>query len=168
MPKPLPSADYLRAILRYDRLTGRLYWRKRADVGASWNACYAGRPAGTAHGGRVLVMIKGCGALHAHRIIWKMVHDREPEEIDHKDGDPGNNRLANLRAATRSENVRNRRVRPGRSGLRGVIRRGGRWAARITVNGREIALGRYDDPVAAYRAYRRAARRLFGAFAPTN
>jgi hypothetical protein len=166
--KPLPSAEHLRALFRYDPRSGTLYWRRRADLGATWNARYAGRPAGTSGGGRVMVLVKGFGALQAHRVIWKMIHDHEPAEIDHRDGDPGNNRLANLRAATRGENARNRRSRPGRSGLRGVIRRGSRWAACISVNGRPVRLGTFDDAAAAHRAYCCAARTLFGGFARTD
>jgi hypothetical protein len=164
--KPLPSADYLRATFRYDRRTGELYWRWRADAKPNWNARFAGRPAGCRSSGRVTVSIKGYKLLRAHRIIWKMVHDQEPEEIDHRDGDPGNNRLANLRAATRLQNLRNRRTRPGASGYRGVARRGRRWRARIIVGRRDVHLGTFDDPAEAHRAYRRAARILFGDFAP--
>lgn len=168
MPKPLPSADYLRATFRYDPRTGVLYWRKRADCRANWNARFAGRRAGSGHPGRVLIMVKGYKLLRAHRIIWKMVHDQEPAVIDHKDGDPGNNRLDNLRAATLAENARNRRVRPGQSGFRGVRRWRKRWAAIITIGSRGIRIGTYDDPAAAHEAYLGAARLHFGAFAPGN
>jgi hypothetical protein len=166
--KPLPSAEYLRATFRYDRRTGQLYWRWRADVNRVCNARFAGRPAGTRLGAQVGVTLKGYGVVRAHRIIWKMIHDQEPEEIDHRDRDPSNNRLANLRPATRVQNVRNRRMPPGASGYPGVSLRHGRWLARITVDGREVRLGSFDDPAKANRAYRRAARRYFGEFAPRD
>jgi hypothetical protein len=168
MPKPLPSAEQLRATFRYDPRTGVLYWRRRADARANWNARFAGRRAGTTRRGRILISVTGFKLLRAHRIIWKMAHGTEPAQIDHKDGNPGNNRLDNLRAASAVQNIRNRRVRSGHSGFRGVTRRRGRWAARISVNRRDILLGLYDDPADAHEAYKRAAHRLFGEFARTD
>jgi hypothetical protein len=102
--------------------------------------------------------------LLAHRIIWKMVHDAEPEQIDHINRDPLDNRLCNLRAATPAQNAWNRRT--GRTnGFRGVTRRGRRWRARIIVHRREILLGMFDSPLRAYEAYMRAALRYRGEFA---
>jgi hypothetical protein len=162
--KPLPSAARLRALFRYDRRTGALVWRKRSDVPPCWNTRFAGQEAGhrSALGIAVTLNYK---ILRTHRVIWKMVHDQEPDEVDHKDGDPLNNRLANLRAATRMQNMGNTRLRPGASGLRGVARCRRRWSATICVAGRSIRLGTYDTPAEAHAAYRRAARRYFGAFA---
>jgi hypothetical protein len=94
-----------------------------------------------------------------------MVHDQEPEVVDHKNGDPFDNRLGNLRAATQMQNLRNRRRPAGCRELRGVSRRGRGWLATITVAGRSIRLGSYDTPAEAHEAYRRAARKYFGAFA---
>lgn len=162
--KRLPSAAYLRAVFRYDRRSGRLFWRRRADVGPEWNARFAGRPAGGTTTGCILVQLKGFKLVRAHRIIWKMFFGDEPDEIDHRDGNPFNNRLGNLRRATRSQNICNRRVRPGASGFRGVTRDRKRWAARITVNYRVIWLGTFDDPAAAHRAYLAAARIHHGEF----
>jgi hypothetical protein len=93
-----------------------------------------------------------------------MVHGTDPHEVDHIDGNPHNNRLDNLRDATRVQNMRNTRRPPGVAGLRGVSRRGRRWIAGIFVAGRKIWLGTYDTPDQAHAAYRQAARRHFGAF----
>lgn len=164
--KPLPSAAVLRAMFRYDRRSGRLSWRARADVPPAWNARHAGQPAGTITGYGVAIAVKGCKIVLAHRIIWKMAHDSEPDEIDHIDGDPLNNRLDNLRAATRMQNMRNVRRRPGASGRLGVFASGRRWAAKISVAGRLHRLGTFDTPDQAEAAYRAARRQHFGAFAP--
>lgn len=166
--KALPSAAHLRALLRYDRRTGTLFWRERADAPPGWNARFAGQAAGTRTGWGVAIVVKGHKALLAHRIIWKMVHGEDPVEIDHRDGDPLNNRLRNLRPATRLQNMRNTRRRPGASGYLGVTRRGRRWTAKISVGGRFKWLGTHDTPAAAHAAYRRAARKHFGAFARTE
>ena len=160
--KPLPSAEHLRAVFRYDPTSGRLYWRPRDNEPRT--RAFAGKPAGHAHGGYWRVRLKGFGVLLAHRVIWKMIHGIEPKEIDHKDGDSLNNRIANLREATRAQNTRNR-GRKRRAGYRGVRRSRDRWRAQIRVDGRLINLGSFDDPEAAYAAYVEAARKHFGEFA---
>lgn len=163
-PTPLPSAAVLRAMFRYDRVRGRLFWRWRADRSTRWNARLAGKEAGYVLKGVRLVGIGGNRLAGAHRIIWKMMHDEEPETVDHKDGDPLNNRLANLRNATRAQNNRNR-GRKRRGGYRGVSPAGSRWRAQICVNGRLRHLGCFREPEAAYAAYVEAARKYFGEFA---
>ena len=105
-----------------------------------------------------------------HRVILQRTLGREllpSEDVDHIDGDGLNNTRANLRAATRSQNMRN--IRHGskcNSGLRGVIKRcgGTRWDAVITVNYKQIYLGSYKSIEEASYAYKEAARRLFGEF----
>jgi Demerecviridae HNH endonuclease len=89
--------------------------------------------------------------------------------IDHRDLDPSNNRLTNLRRATKSQNNANRRVcRNNASGLKGVSPDRGRWRASIRKNGRRRHLGMFPTPQAAHAAYVKAARKLFGRFARTE
>jgi len=91
--------------------------------------------------------------------------------IDHRDGDVTNNRWKNLRRATASQNNANRRrPRHNTSGYKGVslCRQSGKWRATIGSNGKTIKLGKFTSPKAAHRAYRAAARKLFGKFARTD
>lgn len=109
----------------------------------------------------------------AHRIIWMMVHGRWPtHDIDHKNGVRTDNRLCNLREATRSENHRNKAVRSDNSlGIKGVIRRNDnrprkkRFVARIKVDGKEIRIGTFLTVQEAGAAYEQAAKKYFGEFA---
>lgn len=167
-PKPLPSVEELHALFRYDRRTGRLVWRHRPGARGDWNARLAGRAAGSKCNGRRRVALNG-GSMLASRVIWKMFHGTEPDVVDHVDGDPGNDRISNLRAATRAENARNSRRR-GRSGFKGVhyAPRRRRWVARIHLDGRPKHLGCFHCPQDAHAAYARAARKHFGAFARTE
>ena len=105
----------------------------------------------------------------AHQLAWLYMTGRWGRPmIDHRDGDPTNNRWANLRRATKSQNCANRR-RAGHntSGFKGVCRcrESGKWRASISKNGRWIHLGRFATPQAAHAAYADAARKLFGEFA---
>lgn len=77
-----------------------------------WNNAYAGTEAGriTAAGYRN-VKVQGA-AFQAHRIIWKMATGQEPGEIDHINRDKLDNRMANLREASRSVNMKNKGQHP--------------------------------------------------------
>jgi hypothetical protein len=160
--RPLPNADELRALLRYDAETGLLYWRER-DGNPNFNSRSGGKLAlnclterGYFRGG-----VMGANYM-AHRVIWKMVHDEEPDEIDHIDGDTQNNRLANLRAASRQDNVRNaKRKITNTSGCTGVYFRRGNWIANIRTGGKQIDLGYFKNKDEAI-AVRKAAERLYG------
>lgn len=88
-----------------------------------------------------------------------------PDEIDHIDRDPSNNRLSNLRAATRSQNARNKKIgRANTSGATGVTwhKRIGKWQAQIEMERKSIYLGVYSDLSDAVSARAEAARRYFG------
>lgn len=112
-----------------------------------------------------------------YRIICERAHGPAPEghECDHIDGDPRNNRRANLRWATRTQNVRNRRGfgRKTAKGYRGVgeLRRasGARfYQPRLYIEGKTVALGSYDDAEVAARVYDAYASLYYEGFAVLN
>lgn len=105
-----------------------------------------------------------------HRVVWLYVHGSMPDgrilKIDHINGDTGDNRLANLRLATGSQNHANsRRARNNTSGFKGVSRFRDKWRANVTKDNRKIFLGLFDAPEAAHAAYCAAAQELHGEFA---
>ncbi|MEY5100664.1 MAG: hypothetical protein RJA36_3383 [Pseudomonadota bacterium] len=147
-----PTAERLREVLSYDPATGAFTWRvtnSRRRV--------AGSPAGGAHkaDGRVYIGIDG-GLFKAHRLAWIYVHGAlPPHGIDHIDGNPQNNRIANLRAATQAENMQNLRAahRDSATGLLGVQGKRGRWIARLLVRGARFERGPFNTPQEAHEAY---------------
>jgi hypothetical protein len=158
----LTQAD-VRALFNYDPETGALTRAKaphpRFRVGE-----IVGYPDTK---GYLRVGIRG-RLYSAHRLIWLYVTGAWPQfEIDHINHQTGDNRWANLREATPSQNSCNRRVRKDSgSGVRGVHldKRTGRWRAKITVNKRQIGLGFYATKEEAIAA-RRAGSVLHGEFA---
>ena len=114
-----------------------------------------GEPAGCQEPlGYFLVRVgPGNGRLFkAHRIIWYLHHGDMPDLIDHRDTDPSNNRIKNLRRATEGQNRHNsKKHRDNSSGSKGVQwdPRTQKWAVRICVNYQSIWGGRFADKDAA-------------------
>lgn len=91
--------------------------------------------------------------------------------IDHKDRNGLNNTRANLRFATRAQNMANTgKQRRNTTGFRGVtwIAKLGKWRAQIGFENRKIAAGCHASIVDAAKAYDAKARELFGEFAVLN
>lgn len=176
MPKPLPSQEDLRALLAYDPLTGGLTWKHRDPstfnvgrypverIAKRWNSQFAGTAAMTtvSPSGYRYGAIRD-EKLYAHRVIWKFAYGSDPDVIDHINGDPGDNRLTNLRSVTHAENGRNVKVPADNSSGRVGVRWNdecGKWRAEIQANGRREYLGSFATFEAAAGARRAAEQRL--------
>jgi hypothetical protein len=102
----------------------------------------------------------------AHKLIWLLMTGKNIPiglEIDHVNNVKDDNRWANLRLATRQQNIAN--VGSRRDGLKGAYRNHYRWAAKIGVNGRFIHLGNFLTEAEAHEAHMRAAKLYFGDYA---
>jgi hypothetical protein len=101
-----------------------------------------------------------------HRIVFLLAHGWLPECIDHIDGDPGNNRIENLRAATRLQNQHNRRVNARtKTGVKNVAPHNGRWCVRFSVDRKTRHFGSFDTLEEAREAAARVRSELHGEFA---
>lgn len=157
------TAERVREVLDYDPETGVFTWRQpqgRAQKGSV---------AGAEHNrGYWRVSVFGKYYL-SHRLAWLYVHGEWPSpEIDHINGDPRDNRLANLRLATRSQNLANKkRSSKNTSGFKGVDRvvSRGKWRARIKVDGTDLHLGLFSARADAVAARAAAEAKYFGEFA---
>ena len=131
--------------LSYDPESGEFTWAVRSS-----RRTKVGSPAGSVYPcGRRYISHKHRGYL-AHRIAWKIYYGEEPPAlIDHIDQDPLNNRISNLRKATRSLNAMNKPAK-------GVYKDGRMWRAMIRINGKLIHLYRGPDHSAAVRARQKA------------
>lgn len=157
--KPLTS-DRLRALVHYDPITGHfrslITAPRKATLGTKTKYGY------------IRFSVDGI-AYMAHRLAWLYVYGSWPaDETDHVNGNRSDNRIANLRAATKSENLANsRRAKNNTTGFKGVdfSKRRGLWRARIGYHGRSLLIGHFETAAAAHAAYIEKARELFGAFA---
>jgi hypothetical protein len=111
--RKIVSVKDLHNMLVCDSDNGKLYWRHRPECGPRWNGRYPETEAFTyknVYGyrtGRINRVL-----YQAHRVVWAMCNMSWPEhEIDHINGIRDDNRISNLRPATRSENSKNISVR---------------------------------------------------------
>jgi hypothetical protein len=91
--------------------------------------------------------------------------------VDHKNRDGLDNRRANLRLATYSQNNCNKLKRENTSSqFAGVCfnKRGKRWGASIGNKGKRLFLGYFDSQIEAAKAYDEAAKKYHGEFARLN
>jgi hypothetical protein len=162
------NAERLRQLLSYDSETGEF----TRLVSAGSNA-KVGSVAGSIRphlGGYKCYIIGVDGRKYqAHRLAWLYVHGSWPRDlIDHIDGNSLNNRISNLREATRSENSRNRGATvKNQSGFKGVSweKHLKKWRAKINVHGKRKHLGLFDSAELAHAAYCEAATQIHGEFA---
>jgi hypothetical protein len=105
----------------------------------------------------------------AHRLAWLVVHGKWPvHQLDHINRQTDDNRIANLREATQTQNKANSRIyKNNSSGYKGVAwnKTVGKWAAYIRSGGARTHLGYFASPEEAHRAYSAAAPAVFGEFA---
>lgn len=144
--------DRIKKLLSYDPDTGEFKWRqakgrvKAGQIAGATDTC----------GYRV---IRIDGKLYkAHRLAWLYSYGRLPNGIlDHINRVPGDNRIANLREATQSENMHNAN-RATQSGVPGVRWRAERnkWVAQIRVGYRNYVLGSFASKDEAVEARQKA------------
>ena len=106
-----------------------------------------------------------------HNVIWALHYGEWPpitHDVDHINGCRTDNRIENLRLATRSQQAANTKKKAGsKSRYKGVAWEESRqcWRASIVKDGYTHFLGRFHDEEKAHQAYIKAADRLFGEFA---
>ena len=141
----------------YKRLRGYEWFARKGK-----NSFYARRHAAGGKG-------KNGTLVYLHQEIIKVP---EGMVVDHINHDGMDNRRANLRPATHSQNLCHRGKRSGatQSKYKGVYwrKKNRKWQALITFQRKKIYLGYFRSEIDAANAYDRAARKYHGEFACLN
>ena len=162
----IPSRETIEALLIYNRDAGLFVWRVQRGP----------RKAGEVAGGfdkdgyrRIKI---GARQPLASHLVWMMEHgELPPHDLDHHDLNRSNDRIGNLRPATRRQNIANTGLRStNTSGHKGVYfcRQSKLWRARIRVAvgaKTQKHLGSFNTAAEAGVAYANAAREMYGEFA---
>ena len=108
-----------------------------------------GQVAGYVHKASGYIHVKINTKAHkAHRLVFLYHYGYLPECVDHIDGNKTNNRIENLRAATKEENCHNQKIRStNKSGCKGVkwVKFYKKWQVEIGKNYKQLRFGMYED-----------------------
>lgn len=106
--------------------------------------------------------------VYMHRVIMKA---KKGVQVDHINGDSLDNRKTNLRLASHSENMRNRKLQKNNTtGYKGVWynKKRQKYIATIKTNGQSRTIKSADTALEAAEAYNKRALELYGDFARLN
>jgi hypothetical protein len=135
------TQEKLKQIFYYDN--GNLYWKIRhGSLGM------VGKKVGSLmQNGYYTTKINKKSYL-IHRLIYLWHHGNLPQFLDHIDLNKGNNKIENLREATKSQNALNRKLlKNNTSGHKNVIfnKKSKKWLVRLTINGKDKDFGYYKN-----------------------
>jgi hypothetical protein len=153
--RPLPSLEIVESYIDYNPETGIGVWkRKRMGRGKQVKV---GLPAGTINNqGYIYIGLSG-QRYAAHRLFWLLYYKKDPGDkfIDHIDQNRLNNKIANLRLVTKSQNGLNISLPAhNKTGIIGVhyCTTRQKFVALIKINNQTRYLGRFkniEDAIAA-------------------
>jgi hypothetical protein len=161
MAAPILSQDRLQYLFEYDSITGeftRLTNTQKNKIGSVVNSLDSN--------GYVRVTIDGYSYL-CHRLVYLYKYGYMPKEIDHINGNRSDNRLCNLREATRQQNLRNQKMqKTNTSGFKCVsfAANVGKWRARCRDGVSSVHIGYFHTAEEASAAYEKYAQENQGNF----
>ena len=137
------TQEQVRAQFRYE--SGNLYFRSDK---------YKQRKTGTIdRKGYTRISFKG-RLRRLHQLVYIYHHGAIPQgmQIDHIDGDPGNNKIENLRMVTYQENCWNKKATKGYF----LCKKTKMYRVQIAVSNKKIEIGRFKTIEEAEKAYLKA------------
>lgn len=139
-----PTQERLKEVVEYNQETGEFVWRVSTGPRIK-----AGDPAGAYKGhGYGRIQIDGV-RYNAHRLAWLYVYGYYPSAlIDHINMDISDNRISNLREASHSDNLKNKKSRASTAtGVKGITlsSSSGKYVVRIRSENRSYYFGSFSS-----------------------
>lgn len=157
MAEQILSQERLKQVLDYDLNTG--FFKRKKLYGPKVDI--AGHVATSGHR---QIMIDGTLYM-AHRLAWLWQYGELPALlVDHKNKNPDDNRICNLRLATNSENQQNTKIRSDNiSGEKGIsfLKTKNCWRSRISIQRKTYHLGYFQSIEDAITARKIAENKFF-------
>jgi hypothetical protein len=141
------TQNKLKKIIHYDPETGVFTWlRSKKKAIAGRQAGYLARLSSRSECRYRIICIAGTNYL-AHRLAFLYMSGSFPQHhVDHLNHDGSDNKWANLRDVSSTENNRNiRKHHDNKSGICGVWFDKNRWIVKIGINSKQICVGRFDN-----------------------
>lgn len=155
------TQQLLKELFYYNPITGVFIRRK-----CTANRHKLNETVGTINNQGYVVFSVGGKVRLAHRMAWiYMFGSISKETIDHINGNRDDNRISNLREASRKENQHNRKAtKRNKLGIKGISKVGDLYKACIYHNGKNVYIGTYSDLNKAIEEYRKKEFELRGLF----
>jgi hypothetical protein len=160
-----PSQELCDRLFKYE--DGILYWKDHFNSDKPHWKVVIGNRAGCLVGNGYWYVTIGGKRYKAARIIFLMHHGYLPEIVDHIDGNPVNDNIDNLRAATRITNNWNRKSSSNNtSGVPGLTfnKEKNKWQVRIEANYKVYHIGYFTYKSEAENVVRNVRKILHGNF----
>ena len=158
------TQEELKSQLNYDEVTGIFTWKIKNS-----NRIKIGDIAGSINNKGYTIITINKKHFVAHRLAWLYVYNYIPsKDIDHINGNRADNRINNLREATRSENSFNSKIsKNNKSGLKGISwhKTAKKWEVCLRFNGVKKYLGIFDNIELAELVITEARAKYHGMFA---
>jgi hypothetical protein len=169
----------VKELFNYDKKDGKLTWKKREcgwfkDVRSCkiFNSKFPGKTTGC-DDGKGYLQVRMLGKLYfVHRLVWAWHHGEWPPagyDIDHIDKNTLNNKIENLRIATRSQNNVNTHKSKVKNKVKGYTRVENKngtviYIAQSSWKGKHYHLGVFRTKEEAISAYTSFAKKHHGEF----
>ena len=144
----------------FDYIDGKLIRKKTIGVSK------AGSAVGRIGNRSYLVTDIGKKRCLVHRIVFMWHYGWLPEMIDHINGNRTDNRIENMRPATKLQNNANASIRrDNTTGFKGVSINKGKYVANIRIGGKKVSLGSFETALEADAAVRVRREEIHGEYA---
>jgi len=147
------TQEELKSLLTYNPETGIFHWLKKG-TGRRPNLV-----AGTIRKDEYVHIAISRSQYYAHRLAWLYVYGKLPiNEIDHINQNRSDNKISNLRDIAQAKNKKNKALyKKNSTGMSGVyLEKFGTYAASITVDKKQLWLGRFKNIEDAFSARKEA------------